>query len=379
MSKLFIFILYKLINIMSNNGNFDLSGVFHVQKNYLTDLSNSYPDVNNAPTVVKYVLDLQNKTKDIESGYESANTSANAVLTQQNDMIDIVNKEQERLSKSKDIIDQNVTSEDRQILLTNSNRLLYEEYTKIILCVVAGLTIYIALVFGVKLFFPISGSDSTGYVLLHILNIIVWMIIILKIYMKIQSRSQINFNEINLPPPKLTDESNVSTSSADYNNLFKDLGLCYSEHCCGEGTVWDEQLGSCVNITDKLLTSPAEGFSDTCGCSEEPEIKELSNNENDSCSVCSGKSKTTELSNNENDSCSVCSGKSKTTELSNENVLNKPANLSFSNIEQAYQNDTPYSDLDKSSNQNETGYNNNQYIGMNFNDSKFSDFIPTKM
>ena len=48
---------------MANEGNFDLSGVFHVQQNYLTDLSNSYPDVNNAPLIAKYVLELQDKTK----------------------------------------------------------------------------------------------------------------------------------------------------------------------------------------------------------------------------------------------------------------------------------------------------------------------------
>ena len=101
---------------MSNDGNFDLSGVFHVQKNYLTDLKDSYPDVNNAPKVVKYVLDLQNKTKDLDASFENANTSANAVLTQQNEMIDIVNKEKDRLETTKDHIDQSESSEERKIL-----------------------------------------------------------------------------------------------------------------------------------------------------------------------------------------------------------------------------------------------------------------------
>ncbi len=372
---------------MSNDGNFDLSGVFHVQKNYLTDLKDSYPDVNNAPKVVKYVLDLQNKTKDLDASFANANTSAKAVLTQQNEMIDIVNKEQGRLTIAKDLTDQSESSEERKILLTNSNRLLYEEYTKIILCVVAGLIINIALQFGAKLWYPVSGSAGTGYILLHILNIIVWMIIILKIYMKIQSRSQINFNEINLPPPEINSEHNISPASANYNNLFQDLGLCYSEHCCGEGTVWDKQLGSCVNIVNEspvvvnespvvvnespavvnespavVNESPAEGFSDTCGCSEEPEIKEP-------------EIKEPEIEESSNDTCG-CSGESGSKELSNENVLNTHVKLSFSNIEQAYQNNTistPYTDLDKSVNQNKID-DNNQYIGMDFNNSKFADF-----
>ena len=50
----------KKINDKTNNdGNFDLSGVFQVQRNYLTDLSNSYPNVNNAPLVAKYVLETR--------------------------------------------------------------------------------------------------------------------------------------------------------------------------------------------------------------------------------------------------------------------------------------------------------------------------------
>ena len=67
----------------NNKGNFDLSGVFHVQNKYLTDLSNSYPNVNNAPLVANYVLDLQEKMKKTTDSYKKANTSANNVLTEQ--------------------------------------------------------------------------------------------------------------------------------------------------------------------------------------------------------------------------------------------------------------------------------------------------------
>jgi len=53
-----------------NNGTFDLSGVFQVQQNYLTDLSNSYPNVNNGPVIAKYMLDLQNKVGDVTQSYK---------------------------------------------------------------------------------------------------------------------------------------------------------------------------------------------------------------------------------------------------------------------------------------------------------------------
>lgn len=323
---------------MSNNTRFDLSGVFQVQKNYLTDLSNSYPDVNNAPLVVKYVLDLQNKTKDIDASYEAANTSASAVLTQQNEMIDIVNKEKKRLVESKKLIDQAETSEERKILLTNSNRLLYEEYTKIILCVVAGLVIHIALSFGIKMLTePISENMNTLYVLLNIVNIIVWLIVIMRIYANIQSRNQINFDEIDLPPPDLTGTSGyVAPASANYNNLLKDLNICYSENCCGEGTTWDDKLGMCVKNT-------VDGFTDV----------------NDSSSSSSS-------------SCGCDKESPSPSQLTNES--NTPITLSFSNIEQAYKNDKIPSgqtvmDLDKNKNNSTI-----QYTGMSFNETTYAEY-----
>jgi len=87
---------------MSNNEKFDLSGVFQVQQNYLTDLSNSYPNVNNAPLIARYVLDLQDKVNDVTQSYQKADTSADNVLTEQYDMIDIIKTEQERIDQIQD-------------------------------------------------------------------------------------------------------------------------------------------------------------------------------------------------------------------------------------------------------------------------------------
>ena len=120
----------------TNKGKFDLSGVFHVQDKYLTDLSNSYPNVNNAPLIANYVLDLQKKMKKTTDSYKKANTSADNVLTEQNKVIDIVEKEQERLEKKKMLIDQVDGEERRKALLTESNSLRKAAYTKILLVLI---------------------------------------------------------------------------------------------------------------------------------------------------------------------------------------------------------------------------------------------------
>ena len=117
-------------NKEKNEGNFDLSGVFHIQKNYLTDMSNSvtYEDVNNAPILAGQVLKLQEKIKDAQQSYKAANTSADSVLTEQQEMIDIIEAEKKRLDEKKILIDQAETNERRKALLTESNTLKKKEY-----------------------------------------------------------------------------------------------------------------------------------------------------------------------------------------------------------------------------------------------------------
>jgi len=232
-----------------NKGTFDLSGVFQVQQNYLTDLSNSYPDVNNGPVIAKYMLDLQDKIQDVTQSYKDANTSADNVLTEQNQMIDIVETEQKRLEKKKELIDQAEMEEKRKVMLTNSNRLRNAEYTKIILVLTICVIIHILLIISYKFFFSESETEGpfTLFALIHIGNFALWTIVAFYLYVNIQTRSEINFNELVLPPPDTT--GTVSTPSvANYDNLFKDLGMCVSNNCCGPETKYDSTLKKCVDV-----------------------------------------------------------------------------------------------------------------------------------
>jgi hypothetical protein len=234
---------------MSNDEKFDLSGVFHVQQNYLTDLSNSYPNVNSAPLIARYVLDLQNKIDDVTQSYQKADTSAKNILTEQNDMIDIVKTEQDRIQKKKENIDQAVMEQKRKALLTESNRLRNAEYTKIILIIILCIVIHILLIAAYKYFFeePVPNSVFTFFAIAHLTNFAIWTIIAFYMFVNIQTRSQINFNELDLPPPTALSSGSTTPAVADYNNLFKDLGLCYGQSCCGPNTIWSKDNGHCID------------------------------------------------------------------------------------------------------------------------------------
>lgn len=243
----------------NNEGNFDLSGVFHIQSDYLTDMSNSvtYEDVNNAPRLAEYVLKLQEKVKEARNSYTEADTSADSILTEQDKVIGILTEEQKRLDEKAFLIEQAEETERRKALLTESNMLRKAEYTKIILIFIICISIHIVLLLIVKHLVPepIDPKLNTFFILLHLFNFALWTIVAFYIFVTIQSRSQINFNKLELPPPSTT--SSPSTTPSTNSSLLKDLGFCYSDSCCGTDTTFDESSGECVANSS---TPSNEGF-----------------------------------------------------------------------------------------------------------------------
>ena len=245
----------------TNQGKFDLSGVFDVQQDYITDLSGSYPNVNNAPLVAKQVLKLQDKIQDVTKSYKDANTSANNVLTEQNNMMDIVSDEQKRLNEKKFLIDQAEMEQRRKVTLTNSNRLRNAEYTKIILVFVFMVIVHIVLLLISKHAFDgeVPEGVSSFLVLLHIINLSICLSIATYIYFNIQSRSQIHFDQLELPPPDLSGAATSAPAISNYNNLFKDLGVCVGDSCCGSETKWNSTTKTCESSEPE--NNVIEGYS----------------------------------------------------------------------------------------------------------------------
>jgi len=240
-----------------NRGYFDLAGVSNIQQNYLMDMTQSYPNVNNAATVASYVNNLQNKLQGLSQSYVQANTSGAAVLNQQNQMIGIINAEQERLNEKQYLMDQAKVQQDRIALLNNSYRLRYAQYTKMVIVLIIGLCIHIVLRLIGSYFTQVP---SLFLVLLHIVNIVACLIIITYIYVDILSRDQINFNQLNLPPPTLSGVTVASTP--DSGSLWGDFGLgCAGQDCCGPNTTWNSTTGLC----DANVASPSPSPSMTSG------------------------------------------------------------------------------------------------------------------
>jgi len=226
----------------NNVGNFDLSSVFHVQQDYLFDTAIHNANANSAPQIVGYVSDVQNKLKSLSGQFQDANTSSQAVLAHQQQMLDIVNAERDRLEAKKQLVDSADMQQQHVMVMNNTYRKKYTDYTKVVIVCVIGIGVFILL----RMMGNFLQVPEWIVLLLHIVNIVICMMVITMIYAVIQSRDRIDYDKLNLPPPNT---GPASALSKDISNVSLFGQFCWGEQCCdsNNGVVWDERLGMCIS------------------------------------------------------------------------------------------------------------------------------------
>ena len=119
----------------------DLSGVFYVQQQYLTDLSalSAGTDVSNDVSTV------QSQLNDAYGKYGAANISSTAVLDHQSQMNTIIQAENDRLNEKKKNVDDALFAQQRVIAFNDSYRKKYRSQIDILIIVVIALLLYLGL------------------------------------------------------------------------------------------------------------------------------------------------------------------------------------------------------------------------------------------
>ena len=249
---------------MSTNGYFDLSTIFDVQQNQIVDLSNSYPNVDNASNIVANVNELQNRLMSLSSEYDSANTESSAVLTQQNEMKAIVNTEHKRLLEKQALIDEAQAEQERKALLNTTYRKKYAHYSKMMIVFSVTLLCVIGLTLASRAFtiFP-----QSAYSVLTASVIAIGIIYIIILYADLSGRDNINYDEIVRQPPKKDKEGNLITGSPDSkkNSMWDAFNKCKGGECCAPGTKWDENLKLCVPVLSSAAPTTSAGPRPTVG------------------------------------------------------------------------------------------------------------------
>jgi len=177
------------------------------------------------------------------SNFNNQRTNARSVIDQQAKLKDIVTKENQRLQDKKDSVDKAVSGQQRAVALNESNRLRQNSYTNLLIILIITLVLFILIMVASNY---LTFIPEIVFDILSIIVISIGIYIALNRYLDIQSRNNMNFNELNLVglPNKLAPKSPPpgSTNSGD---LLATLDECVGSSCCSPGTKWDQGNGVC--------------------------------------------------------------------------------------------------------------------------------------
>lgn len=222
----------------------DLSGLLSVQSAYLTSLNPQNP-VDQSK-----LADMNQQLSILNNNYTAANVSGTQVLTNQDKVNAIVLAEKQRLELKKNDIDTALDGQKRAILLNDSFRKRYQEYTKMIIIIVITLVIFIGVIMLGRLL-PIIPSFIID--ISCVLVIAIGLVMSYLVYMNIVSRDKLNFDELSLSNPSVPSKSDIASSTLaaqSSGNLLGsiNLGYCIGAACCSDasGTVWDPSQSMCV-------------------------------------------------------------------------------------------------------------------------------------
>jgi len=230
---------------MTDHANVDLNGLFEIQQNYLTGLSQQTDD----PELTKKVSALQTNLTELNKNFKDANLSSNRALTHQDQVSKIVTTEKDRLLEKKQIIDNALVGKQRAISLNDSFQQKQSAYNNIkIVWIFALALIVLFSILQTKLDYIPSIVFSLG-----IITILVGVVLYsLNSYIEIRRREKVNYNSLDLPDP--TARSKQELDEANKNSTDKDKDLlaginlfgCVGQKCCSSGTIWDNDSLKCV-------------------------------------------------------------------------------------------------------------------------------------
>ena len=228
---------------MTDHANVDLNGLFEIQQNYLTGLSQQTDD----PDLTKKVSALQKNLTDLNQNFKAANVSSNRALTHQDEVSKIITTEKDRLLEKKQIIDNALVGKQRAISLNDSFQQKQSAYNNIkIVWIFALALIVLFTILQTKIDYipPIVFSLGTTTILVGV------VLYSLYAYIEIRRRENINYNSLDLSEPAA--RSKQELHDADKNSTDKDLlaGInlfgCIGPKCCSSGTIWDNDSLKCV-------------------------------------------------------------------------------------------------------------------------------------
>jgi hypothetical protein len=239
---------------MSSSGDINLSGLFDIQRNYLTGID------TNDPLLQTKVANIKNQLNLLNSSFNNIDKSNDKnTVNYQHDMIKIVDAEKERLLLKKQQVDSELDSKKRGIMMNESYRERFQQYTRMVIVIIFTLAIFIALIFIGSTFTFIPDYVITVLSLIVLIGGIFYAYFIL---VDVNARDKINYSELDLNGPYILSPEEIkkkSENNAKQGILFDsmNLGTCVGENCCSDGLTWDQEKQQCVSMSAASCPAPS--------------------------------------------------------------------------------------------------------------------------
>lgn len=204
----------------------------------------------------KAYQDLNDKVVSVSTSLGQLKDVQTNALSKQNDIKNLVDKENKRLLDKKKTIDQAVQSQNRIIYFNDNTRKRYSAYLQLVIVI----AIVLAILFGSNLLQKYLADYIPHFLfsIIWIIPISVGLIYVYLIVIDIRKHNLYNFDELNFDAPVQADPLAAGSSGKMGQFDFNMLG-CVGKDCCDENTTtWDENAGKCIYI-NPALTTPATG------------------------------------------------------------------------------------------------------------------------
>ena len=168
----------------------------------------------------------------------------------QQQISDIVKKENERIDIKKSKVDNELQTQNRMITLTNSYRKKYSDYNTMYVILIVFLSILCGIMI-IKRFLPFI--PSYVYEFLYVILIPLFCIILYHKYLDISKHDNIYYDEIvRQKPNSLTPSEALKKKMEQQNKILNSGSLlasysgCVGSKCCSDTTIWDAGNSVCV-------------------------------------------------------------------------------------------------------------------------------------
>lgn len=228
----------------------DLPNVINLQKNLVNSVDATSTSGQSAISAINTNLNS------LAGNLTSASASIGPTLTYQNEVLNILNREDNRLNDRKTAIDAAYEGQKRMVNLTESAAAKRQAYNYILFVAVVALFLFVGLT-------ALKKMELVPTIILDLAIIIISVLAIvycIYLYTDIARRSNMDFNTIVLAEPvkktpdQIAKDQEKASKSGDLLGIqtAANAGSCNGSNCCPAGTHFNSRYSICVPDTEPL-------------------------------------------------------------------------------------------------------------------------------